>query len=65
MAAYEVLLLNTAVPQIQAAQSGDTYVVPRDIAFSAAVEVSSGTANGVPYLNGSKVLTTGSALTFD
>ena len=33
--AYEVLLLNTAIPQIQAAQSGDTYVVPRDISFSA------------------------------
>ena len=65
MAAYEVLLLNTAVPQIQAAQSGDTYVVPRDIAFSAALTLSAGTANGVPYLNGSKVLTTGSALTFD
>ena len=27
--------------------------------------ISSGTANGVAYLNGSKVLTTGSALTFD
>jgi hypothetical protein len=65
VAAYEVLLLNTAVPQIQAAQSGDTYVVPRDIAFSAALTLSAGTANGVPYLNGSKVLTTGSALTFD
>ncbi len=65
MAAYQVLLLNTAVPQIQAAQSGDTYVVPRDIAFSAALTLSAGTANGVPYLNGSKVLTTGSALTFD
>jgi hypothetical protein len=65
MAAYEVLLLNTAVPQIQAAQSGDTYVVPRDIAFSAALTLSAGTANGVPYLDGSKVLTTGSALTFD
>jgi len=65
MAAYEVLLLNTAVPQIQAAQSGDTYVVPRDIAFSAALTLSAGTANGVPYLNGSKVLTTGSALQFD
>ena len=63
--AYEVLLLNTAVPQIQAAQSGDTYVVPRDIAFSAALTLSAGTANGVPYLNASKVLTTGSALTFD
>lgn len=65
MAAYEVLLLNTAIPQIQAAQSGDTYVVPRDIAFSAALTLSAGTANGVPYLNASKVLTTGSALTFD
>jgi len=65
MAAYEVLLLNTAVPQIQAAQSGDTYVVPRDIAFSAALTLSAGTANGVPYLNASKVLTTGSALTLD
>jgi hypothetical protein len=39
--------------------------VPRDIAFSAALTLSAGTANGVPYLNGSKVLTTGSALTFD
>ena len=66
MAAYEVLLLNTAVPQIQAAQSGDTYVVPRDIAFSAALTLSGGTANGVPYLSSpGKVLTTGSALTFD
>jgi hypothetical protein len=63
--AFEVLLLNTAVPQIQAAQSGDTYVVPRDIAFSAALTLSAGTANGVPYLNGSKVLTTGSALTYN
>jgi hypothetical protein len=65
VAAYEILLLNTAIPQIQAAQSGDTYVVPRDIAFSAALTLSAGTANGVPYLNGSKVVTTGSALTFD
>jgi hypothetical protein len=39
--------------------------VPRDIAFSAALTLSAGTANGVPYLNGSKVVTTGSALTFD
>ena len=66
MAAYEILLLNTAIPQIQAAQSGDTYVVPRDIAFSAALTLSAGTANGVPYLSSpGKVLTTGSALTFD
>lgn len=39
MAAYEVLLLNTAIPQIQAAQSGDTYVVPRDIAINASASI--------------------------
>ena len=33
--------------------------------FSANPTFSGGTANGVSYLNGSKVLTTGSALTFD
>jgi hypothetical protein len=33
--------------------------------FSANPTFSGGTANGVAYLNGSKVLTTGSALTFD
>jgi hypothetical protein len=35
------------------------------LATSGAVTHSAGTANGVAYLNGSKVLTTGSALTFD
>jgi hypothetical protein len=34
-------------------------------AISGAVTLSGGTANGVAYLNGSKVLTTGSALAFD
>ena len=34
-------------------------------AISGAVTLSGGTANGVAYLNSSKVLTTGSALTFD
>ena len=63
--AYEVLLLNTAIPQIQAAQAGDTYVVPRDIAFTSNLTLNAGTANGVVYLNASKVATTGSALTFD
>ena len=33
--------------------------------FNGSVTLSGGTANGVAYLNGSKVLTTGSALTFD
>ena len=35
------------------------------LSASGAVTLSSGTANGVAYLDGSKVLTTGSALTFD
>jgi hypothetical protein len=35
------------------------------LAASGAVTLSGGTANGVPYLNGSKVVTSGSALTFD
>jgi len=35
------------------------------VAASGAVTLSGGTANGVTYLNGSKVLTSGSALTFD
>ena len=42
MAAYEILLLNTAIPQIQAAQSGDTYLVPRDIAFSTVASFAAG-----------------------
>jgi len=36
-----------------------------DVAASGSVTLSGGTANGVTYLNGSKVLTSGSALTFD
>jgi hypothetical protein len=35
------------------------------LSASGATTLSGGTANGVAYLNGSKVLTTGSALTFD
>ena len=35
------------------------------LSASGAVTLSGGTANSIPYLNGSKVLTTGSALTFD
>jgi hypothetical protein len=46
MAAYQVLLLNTAVPQIQAAQAGDTYVVPRDIAVTADLSVTGNTTLG-------------------
>jgi hypothetical protein len=36
-----------------------------NITFAGAITVTGGTADGVAYLNGSKVLTTGSALTFD
>jgi hypothetical protein len=36
-----------------------------DLSVSGTATFSGGTANGVAYLNGSKVLTTGSALTFD
>jgi len=35
------------------------------ISFTGAVTLSTGTVNGVPYLNASKVLTSGSVLTFD
>jgi hypothetical protein len=46
---------------------GDTGAVTgvTDLAASGSVTLSGGTANGVTYLNGSKVLTSGSALTFD
>ena len=46
MAAYEVLLLNTAIPQIQAAQAGDTYVCPRDIQITANLDVTGNTILG-------------------
>ena len=38
---------------------------PFTVGSSGSLTLSYGTANGVAYLNGSKVLTTGSALTFD
>ena len=45
---------------------GDTITINGTATFvNANPTISSGTANGVAYLNGSKVLTTGSALTFD
>jgi hypothetical protein len=46
VAAYEVLLLNTAIPQIQAAQAGDTYVCPRDIQITANLDVTGNTILG-------------------
>jgi hypothetical protein len=59
MAAFEVIALDTATPQLRAPGAADTYTFPR------AVEMPLGTANGVLYLNGSKVVTSGSGLTFD
>ena len=56
--AFEVLLLNTAIPQIQAAQSGDTYVVPRDIAFSTVANLANCT-NLLPSLTFSSDTNTG------
>jgi len=45
---------------------GDTLTVNATSTFNNAnLTLNAGTANGVAYLNGSKVLTTGSALTFD
>jgi hypothetical protein len=40
-------------------------VISGNLSVAGAVTLSGGTANGVTYLNGSKVLTSGSALTFD
>jgi hypothetical protein len=48
-----------------AARLGYTPVDPGAAVFSANPTISSGTANGIAYLNGSKVVTTGSNLTFD
>jgi hypothetical protein len=45
----------------QSGTSNDPYVV----GSSGSLTLNQGTANGVPYLNGSKVVTSGSVLTFD
>jgi hypothetical protein len=45
----------------QSGTSNDPYVV----GSSGSLTLNQGTANGVPYLNGSKVVTSGSAMTFD
>ena len=59
MAAFEVLALDTATPQIRAPGASDTYTFPR------AVELPLGTANGVLYLNGSKVVSSGGGFTYN
>ena len=67
MANFEVLSLDPTTPQIRAPGAGDGYSVPRNMTFASGTNLtlSGGTANGVLYLNGSKVATSGSALTFD
>ncbi len=57
------LAVNTADKRLFTKTSGGT-VVELGINPSS-MTLPNGTANGVPYLNGSKVLTSGSALTFD
>ena len=59
MAAFEVIALDTATPQLRAPGASDTYTFPR------AVEMPLGTANGVLFLNASKVVTSGSTMQFD
>lgn len=68
--------LMAQLKDFQAGTAGDSFNGPvgtttaaagafTTLSASGAVTLSGGTANGVAYLNGSKVLTTGSALTFD
>jgi hypothetical protein len=68
--------LMAQLKDFQAGTAGDSFNGPigtttaaagafTTLSASGAVTLSGGTANGVAFLNGSKVLTTGSALTFD
>jgi hypothetical protein len=68
--------LMAQLKDFQAGTAGDSFNGPvgtstavagafTTLSASGAVTLSGGTANGVPYLNGSKVVTSGSALTFD
>jgi len=76
MASYELLALNEATPQAVAPTASDTGVVTNlsvttnatvggTLGVTGAITNSAGTAKGVPYLNASKVLTSGTALVFD
>ncbi len=47
MAVYESLLLNTAVPQIQAAQAGDSYVMVVNATTPALRITQTGTGNAI------------------
>lgn len=62
------LYWNSTVPEMRVYNGSAwvaAYLPATNYTFSGNVTLSAGTANGVAYLNGSKVLTTGSALTFD
>ena len=56
---------SVALGATAASLSGLTDVSTSTLTASSTVTISGGTANGVGYLNGSKVLTTGSGLVFD
>ena len=64
-AADRVMTSTGSAPQWVTSLTGLTGVSTTTLTTSSTVTINGGTANGVAYLNGSKVLTTGSALTFD
>jgi hypothetical protein len=49
MAAFEVIALDTATPQLRAPGASDTYSVPRAIAFSSTVTPATNVADSVGY----------------
>ena len=46
MAEREILVLDESTPQIEAAQSGDTYLFPRDVHFADGIKLLSKAADG-------------------
>ena len=64
-AANRVMTSTGSAPQWVTSLTGLTGVSTTTLTTSSTVTINGGTANGVGYLDGSKVLTTGSALTFD
>ena len=64
MANYEIVALVEGTPQLRAPTASDTGVVT-NLAVTTNLTATAGTANGVVYLNGSKVQTSGAGLTFD
>ena len=66
--AYQVVADTTGTLVFQTGATPTTAMTlgsDQSVTFAGTPTYSGGTANGVAYLNGSKVLTTGSALTFD